>query len=183
VLHEAQQIAANKNLSPEKRAEAINFMALQNPKQEVTFLESLITPEVPTNIQLAAIQALNKIPDTTVSVFILKNWSSLSPGIRDVALNTFINEPFSVPRLSLLLQSISKGTITKAELGWPVTVILMRDIPDSLKEYARTLLAGKKEDRNPVIKEYEGSLRLKGNAVKGRTVYVANCLVCHQVRG
>jgi putative membrane-bound dehydrogenase-like protein len=183
VLHEAQQIAANKKLPPAKRAEAINFMALQNPKQEVTFLESLITPEVPTNIQLAAIQALNKIPDTTVSVFILKNWTSLSPGVRDAALNTFIYEPFSVPRLSLLLQSISKGTITKSELGWPVTVILMRDIPDSLKEYARTLLAGKKEDRNPVIKEYEGSLRLKGNAVKGRTVYVANCLVCHQVRG
>jgi hypothetical protein len=58
-------------------------------------------------------------------------------------------EPFSVPRISLLLQSISNGTITKAELGWPVTVILMRDIPDSLKEYARTLLSGKKEDRSP----------------------------------
>lgn len=183
VIQEAQKIAANKNLSPAKRAEAINFMALQNPKNKVSFLESLITPNGLTDIQLAAIQALNKIPDTTVSVFILKNWSSLSPGIRDAALNTFIKEPFSVPRLSLLLQSISKGTITKAELGWPVTVILMRDIPDSLKEYARTLLSVEKEDRNPVIKEYETSLKLKGDAVKGRKVYIANCLVCHQVRG
>src|SRR6185312_5433000 len=78
---------------------------------------------------------------------------------------------------------ISKGEIKKAELGWPVTVILMRDIPDSLKEYARTLLSGKKEDRKPVIKEYEASLGLKGNASKGKMVYVANCLVCHQVNG
>ena len=182
-MQEAQKIAANENISSAKRAEAINLMALQNPKNDVAFLESLITPDVPTDIQLAAIKALNKIPDTTISIFILENWPSLSPGIRDAAINTFITEPFSVPRISLLLQSIAKGKITKAELGWPVTVILMRDIPDSLKEYARTLLSGKKEDRNPVIKEYEASLRLKGDATKGKMVYVANCLVCHQVRG
>jgi putative heme-binding domain-containing protein len=59
----------------------------------------------------------------------------------------------------------------------------MRDIPDSLKEIARTLLTQKKEDRSPVIKKYEAALKLKGDAVKGRTVYVANCLVCHKVRG
>jgi len=183
VMQEAQKIAANKNISSEKRAEAVNLMALQNPKNDVAFLESLITPDGPTDIQLAAIQALNKIPGTTVSVFLLKNWPSLSPGIRDAALNTFITEPFSVPRLSLLLQSIAKGKITRGELGWPVTVILMRDIPDSLKEYARTLLSTKKEDRTPVIRDYETSLSLKGNADKGKMVYVANCLVCHQVRG
>ena len=61
-------------------------------------------------------------------------------------------------------------------------VILMRDIPDSLKEYARTLLSGKKEYCSPVVKEYEASLQLKGNAGKGKVVFVANCLVCHQVR-
>lgn len=183
VMQEAQKIAADKNISSAIRAEAINLMALQNPKQEAAFLESLITPNAPRDIQLAAIHALNKIPDTTVSVFLLKSWASLSPGIKEDALNTFITEPFSVPRISLLLQSISNGTITKAELGWPVTVILMRDIPDSLKEYARTLLSGKKEDRSPVIKEYEASLQLKGNAGKGKVVFVANCLVCHEVRG
>ena len=113
----------------------------------------------------------------------LKNWKTLFPGIKEDALNTFITEPFSVPRLSLLLQSISSGTITKSELGWPVTVILMRDIPDSLKEYARTLLSGKKEDRSLVIKEYKASLQLKGDAGEGKKVYSANCAVCHQVRG
>ncbi len=183
VMQDAQKMAANKNESPAKRAEAINFMALQNTNHAVAFLESLITPDAPTDIQLAAIKAMNKIPGNTISIFILKNWTSLSPGIRDAALNTFITEPFSVPRITLLLQSIAKGKITKDELGWPVTVILMRDIPDSLKEYARTLLTVKKEDRNPVIKTYEASLKMKGNASKGKTVYVANCLVCHQVRG
>jgi putative membrane-bound dehydrogenase-like protein len=183
VMQAAHKIAANKDLSSEERAEAINLMALQNPKEYAMFLESVVTPESPTDIQLAAIQALSRIPDTTVSAFILKNWKSLSPGIRNAALNTFVIEPFSVPRLNLLLQSVANKTITQAELGWPVTVILMRDIPDSLKEYARTLLSGKKEDRNPVIHDYEASLQMKGNADKGKIIYEANCLVCHQVRG
>jgi len=183
VIQEADKIAANKDLPTEERAEAINLMALQNPKENTMFLESVITPESPTDIQLAAIQALSRIPDTTVSVFIIKNWKSLSPGIRNAALNTFVIEPFSVPRLNLLLQSVANKIITKAELDWPVTVILMRDIPDSLKEYARTLLSGKKEDRNPVIHDYEASLQMKGNADKGKIIYEANCLVCHQVRG
>jgi putative heme-binding domain-containing protein len=182
-MQAAHKIAANKDLSSEERAEAINLMALQNPKENALFLESVITSESPTDIQLAAIQALSRIPDTTVSIFILKNWKSLSPGIRNAALNTFVIEPFSVSRLNLLLQSVANKTITQAELGWPVTVILMRDIPDSLKEYARTLLSGKKEDRNPVIHDYEASLRMKGNADKGKIIYEANCLVCHQVRG
>ena len=82
-MQEAQKIAADKNMSSAIRAEAVNLMALQNPKQEAAFLESLITPDAPRDIQLAAIQALNKIPDTTVSVFILKNWASLFPGIKD----------------------------------------------------------------------------------------------------
>ncbi len=43
VMQEAQKIAANKNMSSAKRAEAINLMALQNPKHEAAFLESLIT--------------------------------------------------------------------------------------------------------------------------------------------
>lgn len=183
MMQQAQKIAANESVSSEKRAEAIHLMALQNPKQHALFLESLITPDSPTDIQLAAIQALGSIPDTTVSVFILKNWKSLSPGIRNAALNTFVAEPFSVSRLNLLLQSVANKRITKAELGWSVTVILMRDIPDSLKEYARTLLSGKKEDRNPVIQDYEASLRMKGNADKGKIIYEANCLICHQVRG
>jgi putative membrane-bound dehydrogenase-like protein len=183
VVNEAQKTAANRNNFVEKRTEAINLIAIQNPEVHADFLKSLIVPHVPIDLQIAAIRALNKIPGTMVSEFLLQKWPGLSPRTREAALHTFIAEPFSTARLSLLLQNISKGNITKSELGWPVTVILMRDIPDSLKEIARTLLTQKKEDRSPVIKKYEAALKLKGDAVKGRTVYVANCLVCHKVRG
>ena len=107
----------------------------------------------------------------------------MTPGIRETSLNTFIDEPFNVQRIRLLLDAIKKGTVEKDALGWSRTVILMRDIPDSLKEEARTLLTNKDEDRKSVIQNYEATLKLNGDPVKGKTVFQINCVMCHQVRG
>ena len=79
--------------------------------------------------------------------------------------------------------AIQEGKIQKGALGWPRTVILMRDIPDTLKEIARTLLTNKDEDRKSVIQKYEAALTLEGDAVKGKVVFQNNCIICHQVRG
>jgi len=180
---QAKQIAGNDTLLSEKRAEAIHLLALQKSGQDAPFLENLIRPHVPLNVQLAALKALGTIPDTTVSSFVLNQWAALTPEIRDAALNTFIDEPFNVQRIRLLLGSIEKGKIQKGALGWSRTVILMRDIPDSLKELARTLLTNKDDDRKSVVKEFEASLDLEGDPVKGNVVFQSNCIVCHQVRG
>ena len=165
---QAKQIAENETLPSEKRAEAIHLMALQNPEQYTSFLENLIRPAAPLNIQLAALKALSMIPDTTVSSFVLNQWTALTPEIRDAALNTFIDEPFNVQRIRLLLNAIEEGTVQKGALGWSRTVILMRDIPDTLKEIARTLLTNKDEDRKSVIQEFEASLNLEGDPAKGK---------------
>ena len=183
IMVQAQHIARNDSLASEKRAEAVHLLALYNPGQYVEFLENLIRPVEPLDVQLAALKVLSIIPDTTVSSFALNQWTSLSPEIRDAALNTFIDEPFNVQRIRLLLNAIEKGNIQKGALGWSRTVILMRDIPDTLKELARTLLTNNDEDRKSVIKEFEAALRLEGDPVRGKVVYQGNCIVCHQVRG
>ena len=183
IMVQAKHIAENDTLASEKRAEAIHLLALQNPKQYTLFLENLIRPDVPLNVQLAALKALSIIPDTTVSSFVLNQWTALTPEIRDAALNTFIDEPFNVQRIRLLLKAIEEGKIQKGALGWSRTVILMRDIPDTLKEIARALLTNKDEDRKSVIQKFEAALSLEGDPVKGKVVFQNNCIVCHQVRG
>ena len=183
VMLQARQIAGNDTLSPEIRAEAIHLLALHDPEQYAVFLENLIRPDAPLSIQLAALQVLNIIPGTTVSSFVLNQWTALTPEVRDAALNTFINEPFNVDRIRLLLNAIEKGKVQKGALGWSRTVILMRDIPDTLKEIARTLLTDKDENRKSVIQKFEAALNLEGDPVKGKTVFQNNCITCHQVRG
>jgi len=179
----AKSIAENTNISSEKRAEAIHLLAAINPRKELALFKQLANPNKSSGVQIAAIQGMGAIPDTTVSSFILKNWTGFSPQTQDFALNTFLKEPFNIPRIKILLRALRKGQINKSALGWSRSVILMRDIPDNLKEQARDLLANQNDDRDLVIKNYKEALQLKGDPEKGLAVYQQNCLICHRIHG
>lgn len=183
ITHKAEKIVADASASSLKRAEAIRLMTVNYPEKSASFLKNIILSDEPQIIQVAALQGLSKIPDATVASFVLKNWLTFTPDIRDVALNTFISQPFNKQRLHLLLQAIQEGKVNKSALGWSRTVILMRDSPDSLKTWARKLLANQNDDRETVIREYKEALQLEGNPQKGKAVYQSHCLVCHKVHG
>lgn len=180
---QAKQMAEDEALSSDKRAEAVCLLAARKPEEQVALFKRLLTPGVAPGIQLAALQGWNAVPDTTVSAFILAHWDSFTPDIRDAALNTFITEPFNIPRIRILLRALGNGRINKQALGWPRSVVLMRDIPDSLKEQARSLLAGAEDDRKSAIGRYRQALGLKGDPRKGKAVYQTHCLICHSIQG
>ncbi|HTF30203.1 MAG TPA: c-type cytochrome, partial [Flavitalea sp.] len=176
----ARMIAENGSVPPEQRAQAINFLALQNAKPYTSFLKKLITPRQSAPVQLAAIQMLSSIRDQTVSTQVLKEWPSLTPELRDAALNTFLVRPFNLQRVRLLLDAIEDGRIQQSSLGWSRSVVLMRDIPDSMKVRSRLLLTKKDEKRKDVIEKYQAALKLTGDEVRGKAVFKKNCSVCHQ---
>ena len=182
-LLNAREIADDTSLPVDQRAQAVNFLALQNPQPYVSFLEHLITPGEPGPVQLAALNMLSALPDQTVSLYVLKQWPKLTPELRDAALNTFLVRPFNLFRVRLLLDAIEHGQIDQSSIGWPRSVVLMRDIPDSLKARSRALLAKTDEKRKEVIKKYQVALELKGNEVQGKVVFTKNCSLCHQRSG
>lgn len=179
----ARKIADSASLPPDQRAQAVNFLALQNPQPYTSFLEHLITPGEPAPVQLAALNMLSALPGKTVSLHVLNQWPSLTPELRDAALNTFLVRPFNLLRVRLLLDAIEHGQIDRSSIGWPRSVVLMRDIPDSLKTRSRALLTKTDEKRKDVIQKYQAALQLKGNEVHGKVVFTKNCSLCHQRSG
>ncbi|GEO03380.1 cytochrome c [Adhaeribacter aerolatus] len=179
-MKQARQMAGNTSLQESQRAAAIDFLGLQNPKPYAEFLQSLMTPREPLPVQLAALRTLSAIPDQTVSIYILEQWSALTPEIRDAAISTFMSRP---ERIALLLDALEKGNIQPASISWPRQVRLMAQSDDKLRNRARALLANKEQKPNEVIQEYQTVLDMKGNKVNGKTVYQKNCAVCHQIRG
>lgn len=173
----AVQIAKDKRLSNEKRAEAIQFMTLANPAPYASVMESLIVPQEDPSIQLAALKLLGRVPDETSSRFILKNWEILTPEIREEALNTFM---INSQRITLLLNAVESNLIKPASIGWPRSVQLMSNGEDHLRDKARLLLT--KNDKDKVNKAYEQALTLKGEVSNGKLVYMQQCALCHQVR-
>lgn len=179
----ARGIADDASLPAEQRAQAVNFIALRNPQPYISFLQHLITPRQPPQVQLAALQVLSAIPDQTVSLYVLKQWSSLTPELRDAALNTFLVRPFNLSRVRLLLNALEHGQIEQSSIGWSRSVVLMRDLPDSLKVRSRALITKKDEKRKDVIQRYQAALPLKANEVQGKGVFIKNCSLCHQRGG
>ncbi len=171
------KIAEDKSLSNEKRSEAIGFIALRNPAPYAELLKKLIIPQEHPTIQLAALASLNAIPDNTVSSYILQEWNTLTPGIRDAALATFM---LNTQRMKMLLDAVENGTVQAGSLGWGRTSALMGQDNDTIRNKARALLAN--QDQEKINKEYQKALDLKGDPVKGKLVYQQNCALCHQIR-
>ncbi|WP_138484700.1 PVC-type heme-binding CxxCH protein [Dyadobacter bucti] len=177
-IEKAMSIAQNKKLGDEKRAEALNFMALGYPAPYAGTLQQLIVPQEQPAVQLAALKILALVPDLTVTNYVLKQWDALTPDVRDAAMNTFMTSP---ERVTQLLTAIETKKVKPESVGWPRSVQLMSHSDEKLRDKARTLLA--KNDKDKVNKDYQKALELTGDASKGKLVYMQNCALCHQVRG
>ncbi|WP_229252749.1 PVC-type heme-binding CxxCH protein [Dyadobacter helix] len=177
-IEKAVNLAKNQALPDEKRAEALDFIALGNPAPYEGTVQKLIIPQEKPAVQLAALKILGQIPNESVAHYVLKSWDALTPEIRDAALNTFLTSP---ERVKLLLDAIESGKIKPASVGWPRSVQLMSHSDEKLREKARALLT--KNDKDKVNKDYQKALELTGDVGKGKLVYMQNCALCHQVRG
>lgn len=181
-MQKARQIAGSPAMPPERRAEALAFMTLDDPAQHMSFLKTLTVPSEPATVQVAALQALGATPGTTVSRHVLEQWSVMTPEVRDAALGTFLVQPFDPNRIALLLDAIASGTVQPTSIDWPSKVTLMRDVPDSLKQRGRALLARAEEVRRQEIAEYVAAVKqTTANADPGRVTFRRYCATCHQL--
>ena len=181
-IQRAVKISTDRSLSDEIRTESINFISLSDPTPYSTLLKQLIVPQEQPTIQLAALWVLNKIPNTIVSEYVIKQWSVLTPEIREAAIGTFLGED-EQDRVNLLLTAIETGKIQSGSVSFVRSVSLMQNTDKNLRNRARILFTKNEEEGKKVNKEYQQSLLLKGDITNGKAVYVKNCAICHQVRG
>lgn len=179
-IRKCLSIITNRKLTDERRAEAINFIALKDPSPYHAQLKGLIVPQEQYMVQFAALKALSTIPGTSVSEYILQKWAVLTPEIRDAAIGTFLGHQ---DRIGLLLDAIEKNKIQPSSVSFGRSVQLMQNKDEDLRKRARVLFTKNEEEGKKVNKAYQEALELKGDTTKGKAVYLSNCSVCHQMRG
>ena len=145
-------------------------------------MKQLIVPQEQPTIQLAALKILNKIPNTTVSEYVIKQWPVLTPEIREAAIATFLGKD-KQDRIELLLTAIETNKIQTSSVSFGRSVGLMQNTDENLRNRARKLFTKDDEEGKKVNKEYKKALELKGDATNGKAVFIKNCAICHQVRG
>ena len=127
---------------------------------------------------MSAIRTLSVIPGEEVTKYLLQKWPALTPGIRGEAIESFFA---SDERVKLLLDKVESGEINKGAISWDQSVRLRSEGKYMVR--ARTLLTETDVKRKDVIGQYQDALRLKGDPDKGKTIYQANCAICHQFGG
>ncbi|MEO8766423.1 MAG: PVC-type heme-binding CxxCH protein [Ginsengibacter sp.] len=176
----AAMIMGDSAQEAQKRAEAIEFISLGNPEPYTNELKKLIVPKEEFPIQLAALHTLSKVKGTTVSEYTIEQWPVLTPEIRNEAINIFVADS---QRLVLLIDAMEKGKIKPGSVDFGISVHIMLNKNEGLRNRARVLFTKSERERKNVNKEYQHALELTGDVVKGKEVYQQNCALCHQVRG
>ena len=174
----AAAIAANPELPTDKRAEAVAFLRLDNPKDHSELFKRLIASEDKATVQRAAINNFGQLPDEVVVSYLIEKWPTLSPSLKNEAVNILLTSP---GRVEALLDAIDEGKIKETEVNSRQRIQLMAKSSPDLRLRARSMFALKSPDE--MNKPYKKSLEMEGDATAGKLVYAQHCAMCHQVRG
>ncbi len=165
---------------PAWRTDAIQFLAMVDPEKYLSELSSLIRPQEPMMVQRAAIQSMGRGEKVAPCTFILEKWPSLSPELRDEAINIFGS---SQARMLLLLDAVEQHTVEPSTIGWRRSVHLMNHDDEAVRTKARTLLAASAPNEAEVIAQYQPALILEGDAKQGLDIFTQSCARCHTYAG
>jgi len=143
-------------------------------------LAAVLTPQSPPELQLVAVRSLAVHPAADVAKLLLAHWPAAAPPVRREILEQLLARP---ERVTHLLDAIESNTIRPGELD-PVRAGQLRGSKDpSIRSRAAKLLAGTvtSADRKAVIGKYQAVKETKGDAGRGRTVFIGQCAACHKL--
>ncbi|MCC6288476.1 MAG: c-type cytochrome [Chitinophagaceae bacterium] len=179
-MHRAFILAKDTTASYEQRAGAIDLLALYNPLSYLSFFKGLVDPRVAPQVQLAAINAAKQVPGTGIAEFFLSGWDALSPVVRASAISACM---MTDERIQLLLNAIESGKINRGDVSWSQSVTLRSLSNMDLRMRARAIFAQGDDKMKALIQDYQAALSMQGDVANGKNIFLANCAVCHQVRG
>lgn len=178
-LTAALRRAQDPGLDPELRADSIRLLALGPDPDEQRF-QLLVVPDEPESVQAAAVRALARTDDVSLTTFLLAKWRELPPKARNAAGDILAQDDES---LALVLNRIEQGDVEP----WTVRgqlrrrLIMHGDAP--LRERARLLITRPPEQRKQVLAQYRAALDQQGDSEAGRQVFERACSKCHAVDG
>lgn len=165
----------------EDRIAAVRTLALGHLADVRGTLVKLLDLKQPGEVQLAALAVLDRFGDPALAEILLKNWPTLSPRLRAAAGEAILSRK---ERITVLLDAIEKQTFSPVNLdGTQIKRLMAHKDPTTQKRAAVLLAAFKPARRTEVVTKYRKALEIKGDAAKGKILFVKNCAACHKLEG
>jgi putative membrane-bound dehydrogenase-like protein len=181
LLSAATKTAANSKAKPTARVAAIQRLRLGELDGNESLFEDLLTPAEPTDVQAAVVSTLATFQAPDVATILVDRWRGLSPSVRRRAGDVLFSREAWIPRL---LTAVEEGDISMGDLEPTRMKLLASHRNAGIKQRAKKLLAStQSSDRDTILTDYRSSLKLAGNATRGKAHFKKVCSTCHQLEG
>lgn len=182
LMSDARRTAASDDAPIDERVNAIHTLALaefDDPGLHDLFA-GLLELRQPNQIQSAALQTLAQYDHPSVPRLLHDKWPTLTPALRTQAMETMLSRTvWTLATLEAIVQKkLVRTAVSHSRLG------LLKDHPNpEIQRRAQELLHAPTQRRQEVVAAYQSSLRMKGDAERGKTVFKKACSACHKLDG
>ncbi len=180
-LFEQAKRVAKSDAAIDERLDAVRLLGLGPAAGALETLPDLLDARQPTNVQLAAVQALASLSDPQVGPSLIGHWKALSPSVRREGVEALFARP---ERVTALLDAIERKLVPASDVDPARRKQLLSSTNAKIKERAAKLFAGDPSaDRGRVIESFRKALSLDGQREPGRAVFKKACSTCHKAEG
>ncbi len=183
VIADARRLAAEKSTDEAVRVQAVRLMGRMKSHRdaELRTLPTLLAPQTPSGVQMAAVLALGRMRDDRAGVILLEAWPGLGPGVRRTVLDVLLSREASV---ALLLTAVDEKRVAARDIDATYRERLLKSKNEKIRERATHVFAGAiDENRAKVVAQFQGVSNLAGDVSLGKAMFEKRCAVCHQLGG
>ena len=181
LMREAEKTTRDHSAPTQRRLDMLGLLELSEFEERIDMLFDLLDPLEPAAIQKAAIAQLNEKRNETVAKTLIETWDTLGPAVRTQAGNILL---YKRGNHDLLLTALENEDLILGELNLDLerrrVLLFSRD--EDVKRRAEALFndAGV-VTRQAALERAKGALTLKGDADRGRDIFMEICAKCHRM--
>lgn len=178
MFERAGATAKNASASEPERLAAIRVLALAKSDQAAPALVELLSPQVGPDLQMAAVKSLAGQGTKEAFQSLIDSWKGFGPLTRKEVVDNLVQ---SNDGATALLDAVQSTTIKPSELERDKRQLLLNYPNVPVRDLAKKVLAEAPSNRKEVVANYQPTLELTGDPVRGKMLLAKTCFQCHRL--
>ena len=170
--------AALGSLRDDAQPSAIELLAFSPDKSVDKALEAILKSPGKDKLYAAALQSLRKRRSKSLATVITENWVNFPASVKSAGLSYLLE---NATNSLVLVSAIEQGGLAETVINQSQIQLLRDSKSSKIRNIIEELYPVEKiKPRSEVVAEYQGALKLKGDSIKGETIYKTACASCHK---